>query len=161
AVAERHAEGLVEKAVRARARRSVLASCRKVQQSRKPVPGRPSWAVGADAPEAQATAAAEYLLDPEPFSPRELASVAETLRDAVAAELDPDLEDWERRPREHWERACALVREVYGNPFRPVAADPAWLRWNDGTVPRLAQSLHERRAFGDLPVLADALEEAG
>jgi hypothetical protein len=54
-----------------------------------------------------------------------------------------------------------LVRDIFGNPFRPVALDPAWLRWNDGLVARLAQSIYDRRSFADLPVLADAVEEAG
>jgi hypothetical protein len=65
-------------------------------------------------------------------------------------------------------RACGagpgpavLLREVFGNPFRPVAVDPAWLRWNDGTVAKLASVIHDERRFADLPVLADALEEAG
>jgi hypothetical protein len=55
----------------------------------------------------------------------------------------------------------ALLREVFGNPFRPVAVDPYWLAWNDGTVVRLAQVVYEERAFDRLPILADALEEAG
>jgi hypothetical protein len=54
-----------------------------------------------------------------------------------------------------------LVRCIFGNPFRPVAADMAWLAWNGGTMPRLARAIYDGRAFGRLPVLADALEEAG
>jgi hypothetical protein len=54
-----------------------------------------------------------------------------------------------------------LVREVFGNPFRAVRVDPAWLSWNGGLVRRLAQSIYDERRFGELGVLADALEEAG
>ncbi len=54
-----------------------------------------------------------------------------------------------------------LVREVVGNPFRPVLVDPAWLAWNGGLVRQLAQSIHDERRFGDLGVLADAREDAG
>jgi hypothetical protein len=160
-VAERYAEGRAKGDERARARKAAWWAWQRVTLNHGLVPGRPVWAVGTDSPEAQAAGAAERLLDPDPFSTRELSVTAEMLREAVGAELDFDLEDWDRRPSEHWDRACRLVREVYGNPFRPVALDPAWLRWNDGTVRRVAQSLHERRAFGELPVLADALEEAG
>jgi len=53
-----------------------------------------------------------------------------------------------------------LLRELWGNPFRPVAFDPAWLAYNDGTVTRLAQSVSDG-AFETLPILGDALEEAG
>ncbi len=54
-----------------------------------------------------------------------------------------------------------LVREVFGNPFRPAVIDPRWLAWGGGTVPRMARAIYEERRFADLPVLADALEEAG
>jgi hypothetical protein len=54
-----------------------------------------------------------------------------------------------------------LLREVFGNPFRGVAIDPAWLRWNGSTVARLSRDIAESGRFEDLPVLADALEEAG
>jgi hypothetical protein len=56
---------------------------------------------------------------------------------------------------------CGLLREVFGNPFRPVAINPACLTWNGGTIPKLAQAAYDQRAFERLPVLADALEEAG
>jgi hypothetical protein len=54
-----------------------------------------------------------------------------------------------------------LLREIVGNPFRPVSVDPNWLAWEDGNVSRLALSLYQERAFDQLPILADALEEAG
>jgi hypothetical protein len=59
-------------------------------------------------------------------------------------------------------RQCAVLRDIFGNPFQtPPAVDRAWLAWNDATVAKLAQSIYEDRAFGRLPILADALEEAG
>jgi hypothetical protein len=55
-----------------------------------------------------------------------------------------------------------LIRDVFGNPFRPPPAlEAGWLRWQDGAVPKLARALYEERRFEDAPVLADALEEAG
>lgn len=91
--------------------------------------------------------------------------------------------------------AAALLREIVGNPFRPIAisgrvecrtcagtgelatshkfdcydcdgtgsvyAPCPWLTWRGGTVPRLARSIYDRRAWEELGVLADALEEAG
>jgi hypothetical protein len=67
------------------------------------------------------------------------------------------------RAARHAERAlqCSLLRDLVGNPFRSTAIDPCWLTRVDGTVRRLAQVIHDERRFGDLPVLADALEEAG
>jgi hypothetical protein len=68
------------------------------------------------------------------------------------------------RPAAKRERAAQslLMRDIFGNPFRPPPApDPSWLRWGDGTVPNLARAVYEGRAFERLPILADALEEAG
>jgi hypothetical protein len=57
---------------------------------------------------------------------------------------------------------CRLLRDVFGPlPFRPVAIDPKWLTWNHGTVPAIARRIYEERAFHDMPILADALEDAG
>ena len=59
------------------------------------------------------------------------------------------------------EAQCRMLRCVVGNPFRPVRPRPSWLTWHGGTVVRLAEQVYHGRRTGDLPVLADALEEAG
>jgi hypothetical protein len=51
-----------------------------------------------------------------------------------------------------------LVHCIFGNPFRPVALDPAGL--TPGVV-ELARTIYEDRAFDRMPELADALERAG
>ncbi len=56
---------------------------------------------------------------------------------------------------------ATLFREVFGNPFRSIAVDPSWLGWQDSTVAKLAQGIYHNRAFDRLPILADALEDAG
>ena len=53
-----------------------------------------------------------------------------------------------------------LIRHVFGNPFRPVRVDPAWLRWGDGCVEKMIRVVYEERRFTDLPLVADALEDA-
>jgi hypothetical protein len=53
---------------------------------------------------------------------------------------------------------ATLFRCIFGNPFRPVAAARSWLT---PTVVSLAEAIYADRAFDRLPVLADALEEAG
>jgi hypothetical protein len=56
-------------------------------------------------------------------------------------------------------RAVAgLIRDLFGNPFRPVAFAPAWR--TPGAV-GLAQALYDERAFDRLPPLGDELERAG
>lgn len=53
---------------------------------------------------------------------------------------------------------CWLSDCVFGNPFRPVVTDPAWLTT---TVQSIASYIYQDRAFDRLPILADALEEIG
>jgi hypothetical protein len=53
---------------------------------------------------------------------------------------------------------CLLWRDVFGNPFRPIALNTSWKL---PAIVQLARSLYEERRFEDAPVLADALEEAG
>jgi hypothetical protein len=54
-----------------------------------------------------------------------------------------------------------ILRCIFGGLFRPVGIDPAVLAWNDGTVQMLARRIYEERAFHLLPVLSDALLDAG
>jgi hypothetical protein len=53
-----------------------------------------------------------------------------------------------------------ILAEIVG-PSPAVRIDPFWLAWNDGTVVKLAQSIYEDHRFDDMPILGDALEEAG
>jgi hypothetical protein len=74
-------------------------------------------------------------------------------------------EVWQQYHDETLERVslqqCQLLREIVGDPFHPAAVAPAWLAWEGGTVPKLAQAVYDERAFDRLPLLADALEDAG
>jgi hypothetical protein len=51
-----------------------------------------------------------------------------------------------------------LLRCIVGNPFRPVACEPSW---RTSTAVGLAEGIYADHAFDRLPILADALEEAG
>jgi hypothetical protein len=64
-----------------------------------------------------------------------------------------------------WGRHCLLARDIFGNPFRPVAVNPAC---RTPQVVALARAAYDRRELPAgtldvtrLAVLADALEEAG
>ncbi len=53
---------------------------------------------------------------------------------------------------------CGLLRDIFGNPFRPLAFDP---NWRTSTVVAIAKSMYESRDFSPMPILADALQDAG
>jgi hypothetical protein len=47
---------------------------------------------------------------------------------------------------------------MFGNPFRPISFDP---EWRTSTAVALAQQMYDSRDFNVMPILADALQDAG
>jgi hypothetical protein len=78
--------------------------------------------------------------------------VASLLRNA-------DLHDpaWGQRIRA---TQCALLRDLFGNPFRPVRLRAAWLRSAARQAVAVAAAIHAERSFDEMDVLADALLDA-
>jgi hypothetical protein len=52
----------------------------------------------------------------------------------------------------------AAMRDIFGNPFHPVSFLPSW---RTDTAVTLAQQMYEARDFSAMPILADALQDAG
>jgi hypothetical protein len=55
-------------------------------------------------------------------------------------------------------RQAELLRDIFGNPFRIPAVEPAW---RTSYILDLSRTVYERRRWEDLHVLADALERSG
>jgi hypothetical protein len=55
-------------------------------------------------------------------------------------------------------RQATILRDIFSNPFRSVAFDPMW---RTADVMLLANGIYEERAFDRMPILADALQDAG
>ena len=82
---------------------------------------------------------------------------------SAAVESPPQvdaLETWLRAAQNPvpLDQAAQLLRDILGNPFLPVAFDS---RWRTADVVGLARGIYEDRAFDRLPLLADALMDAG
>lgn len=58
-------------------------------------------------------------------------------------------------------RQCQVIRDVFGNPFREIALDDFVLDQHASAVKTLASEIYQKRAFELMPVLGDALEDAG
>ena len=130
---------------------------------------------------------AEWLAEPEPIamidwlrglSPEKLQrfaaayfwwSAGRLAPQVLRAEDDPDTgprlvlaeayvlpSEWAKS----WDPAAALplLRCLFGNPFRPVTFSPAW---RTATAVSLARRMSEARDFSAMPILADALQDAG
>jgi hypothetical protein len=67
---------------------------------------------------------------------------------------DPDQVDY----HELSTRAMPIIEDVIGNSFVPITLDPKWLT---PTVVALARGIYTERASDRLPILADALQDAG
>jgi hypothetical protein len=83
-----------------------------------------------------------------------VAAAEERIRREVLDELDRLL----RQPRQALARA---ITDVTGDPTRPAAVPAAWLDANRGQARAVAQGIDADCRYDELPVLADALEEAG
>jgi hypothetical protein len=98
--------------------------------------------------------ALRLLTKPDPFAAANDAPwVAENfLRpphpDPVRAARDPQLQA----------AMVAILRDIFGNPFRPVEFSPDW---RTSTAVALARGMYESREFSVMPILADALQDAG
>ncbi len=105
----------------------------------------------------------EMNTDPAPpqLSPeqRAVVSIAQQAVDSGYL-FDPRIYLWTTMAVEAGVRSHlpGLFREVVGNPFRPVAVAPEW-RTSDAVG--VAEAIYAGRDYGALPVLADALEDAG
>jgi hypothetical protein len=156
AVAEREADGLVESVELAEFRAKAKAASEQhtdpyfvrpcaAQACYRASKKRPGDAVHAwqDAISAvQRQVWSEHGLSRQGSSPAEK-EIGEIMKEVWAVEMP---------------RHVALLRDIFGNPFRPVTVDPAWLTV---TVVSLATAIYDDRAFDRLPILADALEDAG
>jgi hypothetical protein len=54
-----------------------------------------------------------------------------------------------------------VLFDIFGSLTGPGNVDPAWLTWNSSTVAKMAAAIYADREWSILPLLADALEDAG
>jgi hypothetical protein len=66
--------------------------------------------------------------------------------------------DYTARCRAESAEQAELLRDIVGNPLRPFAFDCAW---RTDTAVAVARQMYESRDFGAMPILADALQDAG
>jgi hypothetical protein len=142
-VAERFADGLINEDER----KVVFAAAESV-----------AFAIPSNAPpehrvqRLSALSAAVAVAD-KPYYATETAQHAATLHERLSGKQ----EGAEAAAAEKLEQAN-LIRELLGNPFRPTAILPDW---RTSTVLALARGIYEERAFDHMPILADALQDAG
>jgi hypothetical protein len=70
----------------------------------------------------------------------------------VLASSHPSLIGKERQQQ------SSVLRDLFGDLFCPISADPSWIT---STVFSLASRMYDSRDFSPMPILADALQDAG
>jgi hypothetical protein len=121
-----------------------------------------------DSPEYTAAMAAMHASSPAPSGHSEVGAIwsaysviEDTIESLAKSIAEPASIAWWQHPIAVTEAAelTKVVRDLFGPlPFRPVACDPSWLT---STVTALARQMYESRNFTPMPILADALQDAG
>jgi hypothetical protein len=124
----------------------------------------PSWAQ-VDAANAAVDAAHPIISDDSYFAAAATAADAmghtASEGQATGDDLGP-LRAWGAAKEAERAAQAALLRCIFGNPFRqPRTLPGSVLLWNDRLVTRLAETIYEERRWADMPLLADALLDAG
>jgi hypothetical protein len=81
--------------------------------------------------------------------------------DAIAAGYTLHTPAADRLAGDQCKHQCSLLREIVRNPFSQARIALERLRWNDQVVSKVAFSIYNEVAFHRVPLLADALEDAG
>jgi hypothetical protein len=141
---EQFAEGLVGSEALAEARRDAADSCYV-----------PRWVDYGGETGLDSEAAAVVAAAAERPVPEEVIAACWRATDSQSAGT-PGGEGSRRTEEARWQTMVA--REFFGNPFRPVNFSPSW---RTDTAVLLARQMYDARDFSAMPILADALQDAG
>ena len=151
-------ERVLEEAVPTEVLRGALDAARKARENTKRAPGGVSPAARAIG-QAGSEGPPGALITCAVVAAQEAEEAA-----ALAAEAKHDRPGDPTRPTCRIARSAerayqtSLVHDIFGNPFRSVAIEPSWLT---SDVRALARGAYEEEAFDRMPILADALQDAG
>jgi hypothetical protein len=65
---------------------------------------------------------------------------------------------WRNGGRIEYLGQCRDIRDIFGDPFQTLDLAPSWLT---SEVVEVAHTMYDARAFDRMPILGDALEDAG
>jgi hypothetical protein len=85
-------------------------------------------------------------------------AVADARAFAVVGTYDPGSPSWIAEVETERLKQAEFLRDIFGNPFHPVSFSP---EWRTDTAVSLAKQMYESRDFSAMPILADALQDAG
>jgi hypothetical protein len=92
------------------------------------------------------------------FAARGEAADALGIPEKDASWTQAKVDTWTKARLAAFSAQADLLRDIFGNPFRPISLDQTWLTLK---VKALVQGIYDNRSFDRLPALADVLEVAG
>lgn len=102
---------------------------------------------------------AAYHATASELSPRDsLLAVAGALSSVMSDRLHIYRREFDPEPDPEEYQQISLLHDIAGNPFRPVSVNPEWLT---STVVAIARQIYMKKGFTAMPILADALLDAG
>jgi hypothetical protein len=145
-VAERYADGLATAKERAAARTAAFPSAGEGDV-------RASWA---------AYWAASFNIAESVWNASTAASeaVARHATRFISGGL-PQVTAWEAGRDQERQAQASLLRDIFGNLVNPIEPQAHWGKANGGAACKLAEVIYRERKFGEMTILADALEDAG
>lgn len=90
-----------------------------------------------------------------------LGAEAEARALAAGALLSVAAAEYAKVWRDEVARHCNWIRDLLSDRFLRSRFDSHWLQGNHQTARNMAQAIYEGQSFGEMPILADALEEVG
>jgi hypothetical protein len=78
--------------------------------------------------------------------------------ESIARSAENDTDSFAGIQKELQYEHSAYLRDIFGNPFRPVSFSASW---RTDTAVTLARQMYDSREFSAMPILADALQDAG
>ncbi|QJW97303.1 hypothetical protein [Frigoriglobus tundricola] len=106
-----------------------------------------------------------YCLNARPWEKFRAIHLASRTCRSAAGTITLTGQDWAEKKNtgqhysiEEFQRQSFMLLDVFGNPFRSVAVEPSW---RTSTVLSFASQMYDSRNFSLMPILADALQDAG
>jgi len=111
--------------------------------------------LGAELAESYAGRTLEAAFRPRQRALAESRNAVESLAIRLASDAGRDTA---RASQEARTTLASFLRDIFGNPFRKVKFKKTW---RTDTAVTLARQMYEAREFSAMPILADALQDAG
>jgi len=80
------------------------------------------------------------------------AQAAQWVERQEEATRERDERQEERTAKAERRAQCALIRDLFGNPFQPAVIEPSYLEWNEGCLVKMARTIYDERKYQEMAI---------